>query len=200
MALATVSIADAQPTVQFGQATFTVTEGQPVATVTVQRTAPAGRLTVDYATSNGTATAPADYLNTVGTLTFDPGVTGQSFTVRLVDNQVVAPDKTFGVTLSNLQPPAASTLGPRTTASVMIKENDRGGTFNVSGGTVNEHDGVFNVVVFRTGGTGGPVSVDFSARQCGVVAPACDFTARELADPTDPITLPVTSCRSSRRP
>ena len=42
---------------------------------------------------------------------------------------------------------AASTLGPRTTASVLIKENDRGGTFSVFGGTVNEHDGVFNVTI-----------------------------------------------------
>ena len=32
--------------------------------------------------------------------------------------------------------------------------------------------------------------MDFSARECGVVAPTCDFAAREVADPTDPVTLP----------
>ena len=89
VALATVSIVDAQATVQFGQATFTVAEGQPVATVTVQRTAPAGRLTVDYATSDGTATAPGRLPEHRRHADLRAGVTSQSFTVRLVDNQVV---------------------------------------------------------------------------------------------------------------
>ena len=185
---------------QFGQATFTVTEGQPVATVTVQRSAPAGRLTVDYATSDGTATAPADYLSTVGTLTFEAGVTSQSFTVRLVDNQVVAADKNVRLTLSNLQPPAASTLGPRTTASVLIKENDRGGTFSVFGGTVNEHDGVFNVIVSRTGGTGGPVR--WTSRLASAASWRRPATSRRASWRIRPIPSRCrgTSCPSSRRP
>src|SRR5439155_1041837 len=85
-AMTTVTIVDAQPTVQFPSATVNATEGQPVATVTVQRTGPAGRLSVDFATSDGTApppapapaTAPAYYLSTAGTLVFEAGVTSQS--------------------------------------------------------------------------------------------------------------------------
>ena len=108
-------------------------------------------------------------------------MTSQSFTVRLVDNQVVEPDKTFHVTLSNLQPGGAATLAPRTTADVLIKENDRGGAFAVSGGSVVETNGdtTTTVTVSRTGGSGGPVSVRFHARTCGIVGPGCDFPAQE---------------------
>ena len=40
-------------------------------------------VTVDYATSNGTAVAPADYASTSGTLTFDPGVTSRTVEVAV---------------------------------------------------------------------------------------------------------------------
>ncbi len=183
---ATLFIVDAQATVQLSKATFTVAEGSAVATVTVDRTSPSGRLTVDFATSDGTATAPASYLGASGSLTFDQGVTSQSFTVRLVDNQLVEPDKQFTVTLSNLQPPAAATLGPRTTSAVLIKENDRGGSFTVSGGSITEggptDSPVALVTVSRTGGTGGPVTVTFHADECFVFGPDCDFHARPGID------------------
>jgi hypothetical protein len=201
-AITTISIVDAQPTVQFGLAEFVSSEGQPVATVTVERTAAFGRLTVDYATgdlpgacpppavNSGRACAGLDYVATAGTLTFEPGVTSQSFTVRLLDNQAVDADKFFEVTLSNLQPvpPAAAAFGPRTTSRVKIRENDRGGAFLVSGASVGERDGTVSVVVSRTGGSGGPVTVDFSARRCGFVAPPCDFPARET-NGMDPLQL-----------
>jgi hypothetical protein len=193
--MATLFIVDAQATVQLSQATFKVAEGSAVATVTVDRTAPAGRLTVDFTTSNGTATTPTHYLGTSGTLTFEQGVTGQSFSVRLVDNQAVEPDRQFGVTLSNLQPPGAATLGPRTTATVVIKENDRGGVFSVAGGSITEggpgEHPVVLVTVSRTGGSGGPVSVTFHARQCGLFGSPCDFPAQEGVD-FDPVDVVLT--------
>ncbi len=128
----------------------------------------------------------AHYLAATGSLTFEQGVTSQSFTVRLVDNQAVEPDRQFGVTLSNLQSAIPTTLGPRTTALVQIKENDRGGTFAVAGGNITEggpsESPVALVTVSRVGGTGGPVSVVFHARTCGLFGPACDFPAQEGLD------------------
>ncbi|HMC70350.1 MAG TPA: Calx-beta domain-containing protein, partial [Mycobacteriales bacterium] len=195
--LTTLTIVDAQPSVQFPVATFTATEGSPAATITVQRTAPAGRLTVDFATSSGSATAPTNYLNTAGTLVFPDGVTTQSFTVPLVDNQLVEADKQFNVTLSNLQPPAAATLGPRLTATVTIKEDDRGGTFSVFGGSILEgaknQNSTFLATVSRTGGSGGAVTVDFRVDDCGHFpgTSVCQFPATRMLD-FDPIVTTLT--------
>lgn len=56
-------------------------------------------VTVRYATSNGSAFSPSDYLPTNGTLTFLPGQTSKTITVSLVDNQIIEPVERFQVNL-----------------------------------------------------------------------------------------------------
>jgi hypothetical protein len=58
-------------------------------------------VTVQYATLDGTATAPADYTAVSGTLTFAPGVTTQSIAVPIVTDAIPEPTQTFSVVLSN---------------------------------------------------------------------------------------------------
>ena len=58
-------------------------------------------VTVDYATADGTATAPSDYTATSGTLSFAPGVTSQTITVLVNGDTEVEGDETFTVNLSN---------------------------------------------------------------------------------------------------
>ena len=58
-------------------------------------------VTVAYATADGTATAPNDYVATSGTLTFGPGVSTQNLTVNVVGDLFQEPDETFVVNLSN---------------------------------------------------------------------------------------------------
>ena len=58
-------------------------------------------MTVDAATSDGTATGGADYIATSGTLTFLPGQTTQTFTVAVTGETDIEPDETFFVNLSN---------------------------------------------------------------------------------------------------
>jgi Calx-beta domain len=57
-------------------------------------------VTVNYATSNGTATAGSDYAAVSGTLNFAPGVLTQPVTVNVNGDTTVEPDETFLVTLS----------------------------------------------------------------------------------------------------
>ncbi|NOT84082.1 MAG: hypothetical protein HOP02_04710 [Methylococcaceae bacterium] len=65
-------------------------------------------VSVHYATSNGTAIAstpqlPGDYLATNGILTFEPGVTQQTFSVPInVDHIYYEPDETFFITLTGV--------------------------------------------------------------------------------------------------
>jgi uncharacterized repeat protein (TIGR01451 family) len=58
-------------------------------------------VTVQYATANGTALAPADYTAVSGTLTFAPGVTSQTVTVPVVGELVKEPEETFFLRMAN---------------------------------------------------------------------------------------------------
>jgi hypothetical protein len=58
-------------------------------------------VTVDYATADGTATAPADYTAAANTLTFAPGVTNLPVSVPVVGDTLDELDETFTVNLSN---------------------------------------------------------------------------------------------------
>jgi len=75
--------------------------GTTNATFTVTLSASsASTITVNYATSNGTATAGQDYVAASGTLTFNPGTTSQTFSVSVVGDLIDEPNETLVVTLS----------------------------------------------------------------------------------------------------
>ena len=64
-------------------------------------TASGWTVTVDWATSDGTATSGADFTAGSGTLTFAAGETGKMFDVAVTGDTVDEDDETFTVTLSN---------------------------------------------------------------------------------------------------
>ena len=69
-------------------------------TVNIMGTA-TGPVTVDYATSNGTATAGADYVATAGSLTFQVGETSKQVSVTINGDSVNEGEETVLLTLSN---------------------------------------------------------------------------------------------------
>ena len=68
--------------------------------VTLSR-APSGTVTVDYATSDGTATAATDYTATSGTLSFAAGETEKSVSVPVLDDGHDEGSETLTLTLAN---------------------------------------------------------------------------------------------------
>ncbi len=58
-------------------------------------------VTVDYATSDGTATASEDYVSKNGTLSFALGETSKTVTVEVIGDVIQEQDETFSLTLSN---------------------------------------------------------------------------------------------------
>ena len=79
------------------------TEGTDVAVeFTVHLSRPAfGPVNVDYATSDGTATAGADYTATSGTLTFSAPEQTKTVSVRILDDSHEDDGETFTLTLSS---------------------------------------------------------------------------------------------------
>ena len=65
--------------------------------------------TVDYATSDGTASAPDDYAHTAGTLTFDAGESEKTVSVPVVDDGHDDDGETVTFTLSNASAPTRIT-------------------------------------------------------------------------------------------
>ncbi len=107
----------------FSAAQYEIYAGPVGVTVTVIRSGDLSTAaTVNYATSDGTAKAGSDYTATSGTLTFAPGETVQTAKIPLLDDDIIEPDETFNVTLSN--PSSNVTLGAVKQTSILIHDND----------------------------------------------------------------------------
>lgn len=92
------------PEIKFGAAAFTAPEQSSPATITVLRSGdPTAEMSVDYATSDGTASSRGDYTAARGTLRFAPGETAKSFLVLLTNDDTDEADETLTVTLSNVR-------------------------------------------------------------------------------------------------
>ena len=94
-------------------------------------------VTVDYATSDGTADAGDDYTAKSGTLTFSAGQTSKTISVSIDDDIENESDETFTVTLSNA---SGADLGTSTTTGTIRNRNVEPLTARFEG-MPSEHDG-----------------------------------------------------------
>lgn len=97
-----------------------VVEGQNASVLVSLSEASSEIVTVDYSTSNGTATVTEDYTSASGTLTFNPGETTKTIAIATIDDSVEEGDETFFVNLAN--PVNAVILDSQ--ATVTITDND----------------------------------------------------------------------------
>lgn len=96
--------------------------GATPATLTVALSAASGQtVTVNYATANGTAVAPTDYVSASGTLTFPPGTTTGNVTITLNGDATPEADETFSVNLSG----ATNATLATSSATVTILNDDQ---------------------------------------------------------------------------
>ncbi len=109
---------DLPGTIQLGSTSYDVTEGAVINIVVTRSGGSAGAARVDYATTDGTATAGTDYAATSGTLTYAAGVSGnQTISIPITDDNTAEVAEAFTVTLSNV---SGATLGANTSATVNI--------------------------------------------------------------------------------
>jgi len=132
-----IVIQDATAAEDDGTMTFTVTLAAPVNTT----------VTVDYATSNGSATAGADYNAASGTVTFAPNDTSETITVTLLGDALVEGDETFTVTLSN--PSQAAVIGDGTATGTIVDSDSAVADLTLEMTRSPENPGPGDVVTYR---------------------------------------------------
>lgn len=148
------------------------------------------RVSVDYASEDGTAEAGSDYEPVSGTLIFNPGETELPIRVKIIDDEEFEEDETFVIRLSNLQVvdevmrkmsgpnrgPRASRssitsvkfqwqvqLGTPSYVTVTILDDDHGGIFRFADKeqAVSESAGIYDLKVVRYVGAKGKVSLPY---------------------------------------
>jgi Calx-beta domain/Domain of unknown function DUF11 len=148
-------------------ATFHVTLSEPAS----------GTVTVNAATSNGTATQPGDYTSTSTTpVTFNDGESSKDFVVPVVGDTLDEHDETFNVTLSS---PANASISDGTGVGTItdddappaISIDDTSVTEGAAPGTVNA---VFTVTLSQASGKA--ITADFATANGTATQPA-DYTS-----------------------
>src|SRR5207248_2665919 len=128
--VAVLHIADdgASGPVQFSAGAYNVPENGGPATITVSRSGGSlgGPVTVDYATSDGTAHAGVDYTETHGTLTFGDNEATKTFQVPVIDNSTHQGGRSLGLTLSH--PGGGTALGSPATSAINIADDEPAGS------------------------------------------------------------------------
>ncbi|HZN67208.1 MAG TPA: Calx-beta domain-containing protein [Tepidisphaeraceae bacterium] len=159
----------------FAANNFNVDETAGTVTVNVARTrGRSGPISVTYSVSDATATATLDYTPVTGTLLFADQQITASFTVPILDDTLAEGNESFNVIIS--APTGGAILGPNTTATVTILDNERAVQIAAPLFTVSEDGAAAQVSVIRTGPTSGEVTVRYSTAPGTAVAPL-DYTA-----------------------
>ena len=107
--------------VQFSASNYNIQEDNSFVTVTVNRVGDnSGAASVDYQTSDVSATERRDYITALGKLQFASGETSKSFIVLINEDSNVEGNETFNVNLTN---PSGASLGGPAVATVSIVDD-----------------------------------------------------------------------------
>ncbi len=175
-AVLTIVDDDPPPTIQFGAAAYSADEDVGVVPITVTLgVASAFTVTVDYAASEGTATAGSDYTAISGTLIFDPGQTAQTFDIPILNDTADEADETVMLTLSN---PDNATLGSFNPVTLTLVDDDDPPAvqFSVAAYSVAESAGAVSITVTLGAVSGKTVTVEYTTSD-GTATAGSDYTA-----------------------
>src|SRR5829696_1272774 len=147
---------------QFSAPSYSISETGVTATILVTRTDDLSvAVTVDYATSNGTAFAGVDYTAISGTL-FWPDSDGDAkvITVQITDDLITEGDETLNITLSNA---VGALIGSPGQAVLTITDNEE--SFELSVDDVTQPEGnsanTLNFTISLSGAAQNPVMVSY---------------------------------------
>jgi len=164
---------------QFSLTSLTVSEAASTATFGVTRTGnTSGALTVQYATSNGTATPAADYSAAVGSVTFADGETTKNIVVQLNNDTLDEFDETVLLTLSDFNATGPS-FGSLSAAILTITDDDAPPSISINDATVVEGNSgapVRSFTLTLSAASGKPIAVNVTSTG-GTATQVTDYSA-----------------------
>jgi hypothetical protein len=158
---AIVTITDNDVGIQFQFATYLIAEDAGAVVIGIVRGDDSVLpVSVQFATTDLSATNGVDYIGATNTLSFAPQERLKLVPVPIMNNRFKQPNRTFRVTLDN---PTGITLDSQKAATVIIVDNDPGFQFEFASYAVAEDAGVVRIAILRgTDETNSPVTVDFN--------------------------------------
>ncbi|MDH5361002.1 MAG: hypothetical protein OEX03_10585, partial [Gammaproteobacteria bacterium] len=164
-------------TLALSPATYSVSESGATATITVTRTGGSdATVSVNYATTDDSATAGSDYTSASGTLSWLHGDSAaKTFAITISDDGSYEPSELVSLGLSAVT--GGATLGI-SSGTLTITDNDAvPGTLSLNNTayTVAENGTSATITVSRTGGSDGAVSVGYTTSN-GTATAGSDFT------------------------
>ena len=110
-------------TIALQSSSFNVNETESVVSIPVVRSGGSqGTVTVQYATSSGTATSPSDYTTATGTLTFLTGETNKTINVPIINDVLSEGPESFQISLSSVM--GGASLGTPNVGSVTVSDDE----------------------------------------------------------------------------
>jgi sugar lactone lactonase YvrE len=148
-------------------------------TVKVLRTGDvSGSVSIDYATSDGTATAGSDYTATSGTLTFAPGELSKTISIPITnDNLYEGGNETFTLTLSS--PTGSAILTTPSTTITISDTQSKPSLFISSDSRISEGDAATKNAAFKftlTNASFQAITVDYATAN-GTATAGSDYVA-----------------------
>ncbi len=141
---------------------------------TVRLDAASGKIvSVEYATSDGTAEAGRDYDQTAGTVTFESGAIAQTVSVAVLVDAVDEDDETFRVSLSRAE---NGTVADDQATGTIIDDNESPG-LSIADASASESDGNMVFAVTLDAASARAVTVQFSTSD-GTAEAGMDFTGQ----------------------
>ena len=192
---ATGTILNAEAAAELSVADAEASEEDDTAVEFVVTLAPASSdtVTVDYATSDGTAAAGSDYTATSGTLTFAAGDTTKTVSVPIADDTVDDGGETFTLTLSNA---SGAGLGDAEATGTILNAEAAAELSVADAEASEEDDTAVEFVVTLAPASSDTVTVDYATSD-GTAAAGSDYTATSgtltfaAGDTTKTVSVPI---------
>ena len=167
--------AGAGPTLSIASSASASASSGSVALTVTRSGSTTGASTVNFATSNGTATAGANYTAVSGTLSFAANETSKTITVPILNSSTQSSDLSFSVTLSS--PSSGTTISNASGTVTVTAAQQQSSTVSISSSaSAAASSGSVALTVTRVGSTTGTSTVNFTTSN-GTATAGTNYTA-----------------------